>query len=152
MTLKNNRASLLCHFKLYASFHSHQWIKILFTVRKCSNRVKFDNFLHPVTLKFQESPWKTIGHLFYTHSSFIHRFIAINEIRFQLQSANAQTASNLRIFCLLWPWHFTDDLQQGKSEGFDSCDRPSNLTQIGVNSLIFQPMWSWNLMDDPEKQ
>ena len=23
-----------------------------------------------------------------------------------------------------------DDLEQGKSEGFDSCDRPSNLTQI----------------------
>ena len=26
MTLKNNRASLLCCFKLCASFHSHQWI------------------------------------------------------------------------------------------------------------------------------
>ena len=29
--------------------------------------------------------------------------------------------------------------QQGKSEGFDSCDRPSNLTQIGFKSSIFQP-------------
>ena len=28
-------------------------------------------------------------------------------------------------------------LKQGKSEGFDSCDRPSNLTQIGFKSLIF---------------
>ena len=30
--------------------------------------------------------------------------------------------------------HVTDDCpekEQGKSEGFDSCDRPSNLTQIG---------------------
>ena len=27
--------------------------------------------------------------------------------------------------------------QQGKSEGFDSCDRPSNLTQIEFKSLIF---------------
>ena len=26
---------------------------------------------------------------------------------------------------------------QGKSEGFDSCDRPSNLTQIGLKWLIF---------------
>ena len=41
--------------------------------------------------------------------------------------------------------------KQGKSEGFDTCDRPSNLTQIGLKSYIFQPMWSWNLMDDPEK-
>ena len=42
--------------------------------------------------------------------------------------------------------------EQGKSEGFDSCDRPSNLTQIGLKSKIFQPVWPWNLMDDPEKQ
>ena len=42
--------------------------------------------------------------------------------------------------------------QQGKSKGFDSCDRPSNLTQIGFKSSIFQPVWRWNLMDDPEKQ
>ena len=41
--------------------------------------------------------------------------------------------------------------QQGKSEGFVSCDRPSNLTQIGFKSSIFQPMWPWNLMDDLEK-
>ena len=46
-------------------------------------------------------------------------------------------------------WHTN---KQGKSEGFDSCDRPSNVTQIGVNGSIFQPMWSWNLMEDPEKQ
>ena len=41
--------------------------------------------------------------------------------------------------------------QQGKYEGFDSCDWPSNHTQIGFKSLIFQPMWPWNLMDDLEK-
>ena len=32
-----------------------------------------------------------------------------------------------------------DDLKQGKSEGFDSCDRPNNLTQIGLKSSIFCP-------------
>ena len=42
-------------------------------------------------------------------------------------------------------------LEQGKSEGFDSCDRPSNLTQIGFETSIFQPVWPQNLMDDPEK-
>ena len=31
--------------------------------------------------------------------------------------------------------------KQGKSEGFDSCDRPNNLTQIGLKSSIFQPVW-----------
>ena len=44
------------------------------------------------------------------------------------------------------------DVQQGKTEGFDSCDWPSNLTQIGFKSSIFQPIWPWNLMDDPKKQ
>ena len=38
--------------------------------------------------------------------------------------------------------------EQGKSEGFDSCDRPNNLTQMGFKSSILQPMWPWNLMDD----
>ena len=41
---------------------------------------------------------------------------------------------------------------QGKSEGFDSCDRPSNITQVGLKSSIFWPVWSWNLMDDLNKQ
>ena len=30
-------------------------------------------------------------------------------------------------------------IQQGKSEGFDSCDRPSHLTQIGLKSTIVRP-------------
>ena len=41
--------------------------------------------------------------------------------------------------------------QQDKSEGFDSCDRPSNLTQIGLKLSIFQLVWPWNLMDDLKK-
>ena len=42
--------------------------------------------------------------------------------------------------------------KQGNSEGFDSCDQPSNLTQTWFKSLIFQPIWPRNLMDDLEKQ
>ena len=34
MTLKNNRASLLCYFKLCAWFHCHMWIQTGVTVRK----------------------------------------------------------------------------------------------------------------------
>ena len=47
-------------------------------------------------------------------------------------------------FCPVWPWNLTDDLEQGKSEGFDSCDRPSNLAQIWSKSSIFQPVGPWN--------
>ena len=42
-------------------------------------------------------------------------------------------------------------MKQGKSEGFDSWDRPSNLTQIGLKLSISQTVWPWNLMDELEK-
>ena len=35
-----------------------------------------------------------------------------------------QSGSNWAIFRAAWPWNLTDDLEQGKSEGFESCDRP----------------------------
>ena len=61
MTLKNNRALLLCYFKLCASFHSHWWIQTGVTVRKRPIWVKLDDFLSRVTLKFDGWPRKTIG-------------------------------------------------------------------------------------------
>ena len=44
MTLENNRASLLCCFKLCTTFHSHRWIQTGVTVRKRPIWVKFDDF------------------------------------------------------------------------------------------------------------
>ena len=43
MTLENNRAPLLCCFKLCATFHSHRWIQAGATVRKRPIWVKFDD-------------------------------------------------------------------------------------------------------------
>ena len=45
VTLKNNRAPLLCYFKLCASFRSHWWIQTGVTVRKRPIWVKIDDFL-----------------------------------------------------------------------------------------------------------
>ena len=45
-----------------------------------------------------------------------------------------------------------DDKQQGKPEGFDSCDRPSNLIQIGLKSSMFRCVWLSNVMHDVAKQ
>ena len=70
MTLKNNRAPLLCYFKLCAWFPIHWWIQTWVTVRKRPIWGKFDDF---------------------------------RAVR---------------------PWNLADDLEQGKSEGFESCDRP----------------------------
>ena len=66
-------------------------------------------------------------------------------------SPETPNLGQIRRFLAVWPWNLKDDPQQGKSEGFDSCDRPSNLIQIGFKSSIFQPVWPWNLMDDPQK-
>ena len=84
MTFKNNRAPLLCYFKLCAAFHSHWWIQTGVTVWK-----------RPIWVKFGD-------------------------------------------FSAVWPWNLTDDLEQGKSEGFDSCDRPSNL-KLDSNRQFFCP-------------
>ena len=63
MTLKNNRAPLLCNFKLCASFQIHWWIQTGVTVWKRPIWVKIDIFFSCVTLKFHGWPWKLIGHL-----------------------------------------------------------------------------------------
>ena len=109
MTLQNNRAPLLCYFKLCESFHTHWWIQIWVTVRKRSIRVKINDFLSRVTYKFYGWPSKTIGHLFYATSSFVYHFVPIGEFKLELQSGNAQFGSNSTISSiivgLLMTWH-----------------------------------------------
>ena len=114
MTLKNNRAPLQCYFKLCASFRSHRWFQTGDTVWKRSIWVKIDDFLSRVTLQFDVWPWKTIGHLFYSTSSFVHHFVAIGVPKLELESGNAQFGSNLTIFRAVWPWNLTDDLEKQK--------------------------------------
>ena len=112
MTLKNNRAPLLCYFKLCASFCSHWWIQAGVIVQKRPIWVKFDDFYSRVTLKFYGWPWKTTGHLFYATSSFVHHFVAIGEFKLELQSGNAQSRSNTTIFRAMWSWNLMDDLER----------------------------------------
>ena len=109
--LKYNRAPLLCWYKLCVSSHSHRCIQTKVTVRKPSIRVKFGDLLSRGTLKFDGWPWKTIGHLFYATSSFVHRFVAIGEFKLELESGNAQFGSKSTNFfsCVTlkfdgWPW------------------------------------------------
>ena len=111
MALKNNRATLQGYIKLCA-FQSHQLIQTWVTIRKLSIQFKIGNFLSCVTLEFNRWPWKTIGHLFYATSSFVHHFIAINQFKLGLQSGNyAKFRSKSVIFLSRvtlkfdgWPW------------------------------------------------
>ena len=90
MTSKNNMAPLLYYIKLCVSFQIHRWIQTEVTLRKLSIRVEIGHFLSLVTLKFDGWPWKTIGHLFYTTSSFVHQLKSIGELKLKLQSSNAK--------------------------------------------------------------
>ena len=51
MTLQNNRAPLLCYFKLCAAFRSHWWIQTGVAVRKRPIWVKFRRYLEPCDLE-----------------------------------------------------------------------------------------------------
>ena len=66
------------------------------TVRKRS--IEIGNILSRVTWKFDGWPWKIVGHLFYTTSSFVHYFKSIGEVKLELQSGNARFRSKLVIF------------------------------------------------------
>ena len=59
---------------------------------------KLANFWPCVNMKFDGWPWKTIGHLFCTNSSFVYHFIAIGQFKLELQSGNAQIGSKSTIF------------------------------------------------------
>ena len=52
VTLKNNKAPLLCHIKPCASYHCHMWIQIGVTVRK-----RLSWFLTSATLTFDLWSW-----------------------------------------------------------------------------------------------
>ena len=167
MTLKNNRAPLLCYFKLYAPFRSHRWIQAGVRVRKHPIWVNIDDFFSCVTLQYDVWPWKTIEHLFYATSSFVHHFVAIGDFKLESQSGNGQFGSNSTIFRAVWPWNLTDDLakQKGTSSvllqalciifvviGEFKLELQSGNAQSGSNSAIFRAVWPWNLTDDLEKQ
>ena len=95
---------------LCASFQIHWWIQTGITVQKRSITVEIGNILSCVTLKFDGWPWKTIGHLSYSPSSFVHHFI--DEFKLVLQSGNVQFGSKSTIFLSEWPWNLTDDLKK----------------------------------------
>ena len=82
---------------------------------------------------------KTIGHLFYATSSFVHHFVAIGEFKLELQSGNAQSGSNSTLFRVVWPWNLTDDLQkqQGTSPKYHQAICMISSSYVNSN-------WSYN--------
>ena len=108
MTLENNSVPLLYYTKLCASFQIHRWSQTWVTFRKRSIRVKIDNFLSCVTLKFDGGPWKTIGHPSYAASRFVHHFIAFGEFKLEShgQFGSKSTIVFSRVALKFDGWHW----------------------------------------------
>ena len=164
--LKNNRAPLLCYFKLCASFRSHWWFQTWVTVRKRPIWVKTDDFLSRVTFKLDRWHWKTIGHLFYATWSFVHHFVPTGEFKLELQSGNAQFGSKSTVFFSRvtfkldgWPWNtighlFYDTLSfvhHFNAIGKFQLKLQSGNAQFGSKSTIVLAVWPWNFYGWPSK-
>ena len=167
MTLQNNRAPLLCYFMLSVSFCTHWCIQTWVTVQKRPIWVKVDYIFSRVTFKLDRWPWKTIGHLFYATSSYVHHFVAIGEFKLELQSGNAQFGSNSRIFKSRatlkfdgWPWKTIGHLFYNTFSfvpHFNVISKfklklQSGNAQFGSKLTIFLAVWPRNFTDDPGKQ
>ena len=121
-------------------------------------------FFSRVTLKFDAWPWKTIGHLFYVASSFVHHSITIGEFKMELQSGNAQFGSKSMIFFSrvtskfdLWPWKAIGRLFYVASSfvhhfitiGEFKMELQSGNAQFGSKSIFFSrvtskfDLWPW---------
>ena len=165
--LENNRAPFSCYSKLCASFRSHWLIQTGVTVPKPPIWVKIDNFYSRVTLQFDVWPSKTIGHLFYATSSFMHHFVAIGDFKLELQSGNAHAWGKIDDFFSrvtlqfdVWPWKTTGHLFYSTSSfmnhfgaiGELKLELESGNAQFGSNSTTFRAVWPWNLTDDLKKQ
>ena len=96
-----------------------------------------------MTLKFDGWAHKTIGHLFYTTSSFVYHFNSISVFKLELQSGNTQFGSKLAIYCPMWPQNLMDDLR--KTIGTS----PMLLQAL---CLISKPSVNSNLNHSPETQ
>ena len=120
-----------------------------------------------VTLQFDVWPWKTIRHLLYSTSYFVHHFVAIGVFRHELESGNAQFGSNSTIFRAVWPRKF--DVWPWKTIGYPlyatssfahhfaaigvfKLELESGNAQFGSNATIFRAVWPSDLTDDLKNQ
>ena len=114
-------------------------------------------FTARVILKFNGWHWKTIGHLFYTRSSFVHHFKAMGKFNwsFKLETINS---GQHRWFCPAWPWNLMDDLFYATSIfvhhfiaiGEFKLEFKFGNAKFGSKSTFFTAVWPWNLIDDLE--
>ena len=108
MTFKNNRAPLLCYFKLCAVFRSHWWIQTGVRVRKRPIWVKIRRFLEPcdleiwrMTSKNNRAPLLSIIKLYV--SFHYHMWI---QTGVTVRKGLSWVVTSVTLTFDLWPWPF----------------------------------------------
>ena len=177
ITLKNNRAPLLCYFKLFASFCSHMWIQTEVTVQIYPIWVKIDPFLCHVTLKqmtlknnraphyaggprrppppqlhlrrsrdlahasipLAQTPWGLTGRA-WLQAGAQQAVIAVDPSFKSLRIDSCNASALCQALCIITKWLVNSN--------WSYCPKTLNLGQ----NQCFCPVWSWNLMNDVEKQ
>ena len=151
MTLKNNRAPLLCCFKLCASFHSHHrffspcdleiWCMISrnnraplpYYIKLCVSFQIHRWIQTEVTLR-KRSIWVEIGDFFVPYDLEIWWMT--------LENHRAPLLYYIKL-CASFQIHRWIQLK---------LKLQSRNAEFGSKSAIFCPVWPWNLTDDHEKQ
>ena len=154
-------SSIVHHFKSIGEF------KLDLQSRNAQFGSEIGDILSRATLKFDGWPWKTIGHLFYATSTFVHHFVAFGEFKQELQSGNPQFGSKSTIFFSRvtfkldgWPWKtighlFYDTLSF--VHHFNAIPKlklklQSGNAQFGSKLKIFWAVWPRNITDDLGKK
>ena len=166
MIFKNNRAPLLCYFKLCASFCGHWSIQTGVTVRKRPIWVKFNNFwaMWPwnfqMTLNSNEAPFLCYFKLCASFRShwWIQTGVTVRKRPIWVKFDDFWRGGTLKFDW--WPCKTTGHLFYAISSfvhdfvpiGEFKLGLQSKNAQFGSISMIFLGVWPSNLMDDIEKQ
>ena len=153
MTLKNNRAPLLCYFKLCAAFRSHWWIQTGVTVRKRPIWVKCYAFKSRVTLKFDGWHWtRQIWGIWRLRPVYSPETPNLGQNRWCF------VPCDLEIWWMIWKtighlsFAVSSFVQHFIAIGEFKLELQSGNAQFGSNSTIFRAVWPWNLTYDLETQ
>ena len=111
MTLQNNRAPLLCYFKLSTSFRSHWWIQTWVTVRKRTpNLGQIRRFLEACDLEIWQMTLQNNRAPLLCYFKLSTSFRSHWWIQTWVTVRKRPTGSNLTIFRAVRRWNLTDDL------------------------------------------
>ena len=59
--------------------------------------------------------WKQKGTFSMLFQGFVHHFVAIGQFKLELQSGTPIWVKTGDLFCPVWPWNLTDDLQNNRA-------------------------------------